>query len=37
MDNLAQRYMGKEKHPWHKQDEKRVIVKVEREKTSERG
>jgi PPOX class probable F420-dependent enzyme len=37
IDKLAQKYMGKEKYPWHKQDEERVIVRIEPEKISERG
>ena len=37
IDKLAQKYMGKEKYPWHKHDEERVIVKIEAEKISERG
>ena len=37
IDKLAQKYMGKEKYPGHKQDEERVIVRIEPEKISERG
>ena len=37
IDELAQKYLGKEKYPGHKQGEERVIVKVEPETISERG
>lgn len=37
IDKLAQKYLGKEKYPGHKQGEERVIVKVEPETISERG
>jgi PPOX class probable F420-dependent enzyme len=37
LDKLAQKYLGKEKYPGHKEDEKRVIVKIEPETISERG
>ena len=37
IDKLAQKYLGKEKYPGHKEDEERVIVKIEPETISERG
>jgi PPOX class probable F420-dependent enzyme len=37
IDKLAQKYLGKEKYPGHKEGVERVIVKVEPETISERG